>query len=446
MLERLSPQRRNLVLLVLGILVAAFAWKVRAVLNPLILGYFLAFIVAPLVRKLESRGLSRRAAANLIFMSAAAITLVFALILYRQGSRLVEELVTSVVAEADAASGQADAASGQAEAASGQAEAGPDGGSKDNSPGQEVVSDDGSAPGGDLGEASFLRRIRKRLDLVVTEVGTRLGVLEEGTSDTEGPTVFGLALTDLGKSLHEKLLSDDMLDSAGQAGIQATGGLFRFLVWILDSLIGIGTLVSLLPVYTYFLLFELDRIHAFVARYMPNQDRERIVSVGRQIGEVVSNFFRGRLLVCFFKGLLISLGLWVLGIPFAFLVGMTSGFLSLIPFVGPMIGFVVSLVLSLSGFEFFGALWRNASVFILAEVIEGYVLLPKILGDSLGLHEVVVLAAIMVGGAALGMFGMLISLPLTASIVILAKEFVLPALAKMADEEPEDPPGESMAT
>lgn len=440
MLERLSPQRRNLALLVLGILVAFFAWKVRAVLNPLILGYLLAFIVAPLVRKLEDRGFSRRTAANLIFVSAAGLTLVLGLILYRQGARLVDELISSVVQETEPGEDGGGGASseGTEEGASG----------ADSPPDDDVVGANSDSPSTENGprKDSFLARIRNRLDVVVTEAGTRLGILEEGTADTEGPTIFGLALTDLGESLHQKLLSDDILDSAGQAGIKATGGLFRFLIWVLDSLIGIGALISLLPVYTYFLLFELDRIHAFVARYLPNRDRDRIVSVGRQIGEVVSNFFRGRLLVCFFKGLVISIGLWVLGIPFAFLIGMTSGFLSLIPFVGPMIGFVVSLVLSLSGFEFLGALWRNATVFVAAELLEGYVFLPKILGDSLGLHEVVVLAAIMVGGAALGMFGMLISLPLTASIVILAKEFVLPALAKMADEDPDDPPGVERAT
>jgi predicted PurR-regulated permease PerM len=66
------------------------------------------------------------------------------------------------------------------------------------------------------------------------------------------------------------------------------------------------------------------------------------------------------------------------------------------------------------------------------------VLIPKILGDSLGLHVVVVIFAIMAGGASMGMFGLLIALPLTASLVILAREFLLPVLAEFADRE--DPP------
>jgi predicted PurR-regulated permease PerM len=72
-------------------------------------------------------------------------------------------------------------------------------------------------------------------------------------------------------------------------------------------------------------------------------------------------------------------------------------------------------------------------VFAVAEALEGYVLIPKILGDSLGLHTVVVFAALTIFGSALGMFGLLIALPLSAAIVILARELLLPALREFAD-------------
>ncbi len=77
-------------------------------------------------------------------------------------------------------------------------------------------------------------------------------------------------------------------------------------------------------------------------------------------------------------------------------------------------------------------------MFGLGEVIEGYVLVPKILGNSLGLHPVVVMVSVFAGGAALGMFGLLIAIPLTASLVIVTRELVLPALAQFADEDGED--------
>mgnify|MGYP001385525599 CR=1 FL=1 len=82
-----------------------------------------------------------------------------------------------------------------------------------------------------------------------------------------------------------------------------------------------------------------------------------------------------------------------------------------------------------------GSLVRTGAVFGVAEVLEGYVFIPKIMGDSLGLHEVVVLFALIAGGASLGMFGILISLPLAATIAILFREFVVPALSAWVEEE-----------
>ena len=85
---------------------------------------------------------------------------------------------------------------------------------------------------------------------------------------------------------------------------------------------------------------------------------------------------------------------------------------------------------------------RTGIVFGVAEVIEGYVLIPYVLGDSLGLHPVVVLFAILAGAASLGMFGVLISLPMAAVVVILFKEFVTPALQAVAEEsDVKGPPG-----
>ena len=87
------------------------------------------------------------------------------------------------------------------------------------------------------------------------------------------------------------------------------------------------------------------------------------------------------------------------------------------------------------------ALIKTGLIFGVAEILEGYVFMPRILGDSLGLHPVAILASVFVGGAALGMFGFLIAVPLTAALLIFIRELVLPALADWADEVPgPDPP------
>ena len=163
--------------------------------------------------------------------------------------------------------------------------------------------------------------------------------------------------------------------------------------------------LALLPVYTYFLLFELERIHELVRQHVPKRERERVTRIGRRVGEVIASFFRGRLLICLLKGLVLAFGLTILQVPYGFLLGVLSGFLSLVPFVGPMIGFGATFLISLQGADPESAgIWMSLAliggVFMLAEILEGYVFIPKILGDSLGLHPVVILLSVFVGGAA----------------------------------------------
>ena len=226
-------------------------------------------------------------------------------------------------------------------------------------------------------------------------------------------------------------------------------GVWSLLSAWFGSLLAFGAMLLLLPVYAYFLLFELGRIHGFVRRYLPIRDRARLAGVGRDLGEVLASFFRGRMLVCLFKGLFLTAGLLLLGVDYGLLLGLGSGFLSLVPFVGAAIGFGGTALVGLGLLEMDPVhllVWLGV-IFGLGELLEGYVLIPKILGDSLGLHPVVVIASVMVGGAALGMFGFLIALPLTAGLTLLVKEFVLPALAEFADEDAEasDSPGDARA-
>jgi len=150
---------------------------------------------------------------------------------------------------------------------------------------------------------------------------------------------------------------------------------------------------------------------------------------------MIGSFFRGRLLVCLFKGVLLSIALAACGVPYWLLVGMLGGALALIPFVGPGIGYTLAFLLALLDHDPMQAVWRIAVVFSVGELGET-MLMPTVIGERLGLHPVVVLASLMIFGSALGMFGLLLALPLTAAIVILVRELVLPALKQFADDSP----------
>ena len=386
MIDRLSPFARNLALSLLFALLAWFCWTVRSVLNPLILAYLLAFILHPLVLSLEKRGWKRRSAVNFIFGVFLAAMTLLGLVVIQQGRGMYRELTA---------------------------------------------------------EKGLSEQVRSRIDEALhkyqKEIDWTLKALN--TDKSEGPASPGEAAPsggqlrtyeDLQQFLQKAL--DDWLQGTESAK-PAPSIAFPLLKNVFGGVMAFLGLLVLLPIYTWFLLFELERIHGFLQRYLPSRERGRIVKIGTQIGEVLSNFFRGRLLVCLCKGSILAIGLWALGIRYPILIGLGTGFLTLIPFLGSMVGFVVALLFGFLDYQVLEALWRAGAVFLFAELLENYVLIPKILGDSLGLHPIVIIFSLLAGAASLGMFGLLIALPLAASLVILAREFVLPVLADLADQD-----------
>jgi predicted PurR-regulated permease PerM len=389
-LDRLSPLARNVALACLFALLGWFFWSVRSVLNPLILAYLLAFILHPLVLSLERRGWTRRAAVNTIFVTCLGALSLLGFVFFQQGRAMVRALTA-----------------------------------------EKGISEQVRA------------RIEQGLHDYEKEIDWALKALHrEAPADTAaapGETPAGTAklrnFEDLRVFVEQALQDWIEGGQAAATGKEAASWAIQLLKRVFGGVMAFLGLVVLLPIYTWFLLFELERIHSFVQRYLPRRDRGRLVKIGTQIGEVLSNFFRGRLLVCLCKGIFLALGLWIAGVQYWVLIGLGTGFLGLIPFVGSMIGFIVALLFGFLDYDVFSSLVRTGTVFLLAEALENYVLIPKILGDSLGLHPIVVIFSLLAGAASLGMFGLLIALPLTASLVILAREFVLPVLADLADQD-----------
>ncbi len=378
MLERLSRTKRNLVLLALAAGFGWFCWTVRAVLNPLILGYLLAFILHPLVDKLISRGHSRRTAVNLIFVAGFALALLISVGLVLQFRALAIEVYASIKESA------------------------------------------APAPG----EISMHAKLQMRVDefaATLNEWGLEVG-----------PWV--VPDMERARRLAQEFLQEHG-DQAGRAGLELAGKGLAYLARFLGGVLSLAGLFLLVPLYTYYFLFVLGPMHAAVRRYLPRRERERLTHVAERIGEVIASFFRGRLGVAFLKGSFLAVALTIADMPYGLLLGMLSGLLSIIPFVGAFTGFVLALVIGILEHGVIGSLVRSALVFGAGELVEGYVLVPRILGNRLGLHPLVVFFALLAGGAAFGMLGLLLALPVTATLVILFQELVLPALRQFADEE-----------
>jgi predicted PurR-regulated permease PerM len=378
MLERLSRTRRNLVLLALAVLTAWFAWSVRGVLNPLLGGYLLAYILLPLVAAVEQRGHSRRAAVNLIFVAGFVLaSLVLAGVAWQ-----LRVLALDLVANA-----------------------------------KEMAS---AAPGEGTPLHESLQRRADEFAATLNDWG--LEVEPWQVPDLEGLRV------------QAKRFLERYGEELGRGSLALAGSVLAYLVRFVGGAFSVLGLFLLVPLYTYYFLFVIGDVHAAVRRYLPREERARLERVFERIGVVIASFFRGRLSVAFAKGLLLALGLTAFGIPYGFLIGMVSGALSIVPFVGAFTGFVLALAVGLLEHGVIGSVWRNGLVFAAGEGIEGYVLVPKILGDRLGLHPLVVFFALLAGGSALGVLGLLVALPLMATLVILFQEFVAPALKQFAEE------------
>lgn len=378
MYSRIPPARRGLLLLVVVLAFGWFAWTVRAALNPLLVALMFAYMLHPMVLSLEKRGWTRRHAVNTIYIVAALLAVGIGLGTFLQARTLWRDLMsdTTLVSRLDE----------QVQTAAAQVE-----------------------------------------DLIQRWAGREQPAEVDGAPEPVEPASDVSPLSSLVADVRSWIESQE-----GTTALQP-GNLWALVRRMFGSLISAAVFAFLVPVYTWFLLFELERIQNFVGSCLPAADREIAGRIGAQIAEVLGNFFRGRLLVCLIKGLLLATAMALLGIPYAFLLGILSGLFSLIPFAGPAIGYGAAFLLALLEFEPFGAAWRVGTIFVLGEVIEGYVLLPYILGDKLGLHPLVVFLSLTVAGAALGMFGVLLALPLTAAAIILTRELVLPLVRDWAE-------------
>jgi predicted PurR-regulated permease PerM len=201
------------------------------------------------------------------------------------------------------------------------------------------------------------------------------------------------------------------------------------------GILNLLTTVVFVLIYTFFFLMGMQKVRSTFKAYLPGRHRDEVLRVVHRLDASYSCYLRGRAIVCTCSGILTSLGLLIVGVPFWLLIGMVAGFLGIVPYIGVLPVFVLALVLgSLTGGV--GGIIGVMIVFALAQVLES-ILIPLVLSKGMKLHPVSILVALLVGAELFGVFGMIISVPLAATVKILMQEFVLPPLKALADEKPE---------
>lgn len=188
------------------------------------------------------------------------------------------------------------------------------------------------------------------------------------------------------------------------------------------AIVDIASLLVVTPFVAFYLLRDWENIVARVDRLVPVGHVEDVRRLAREIDGKVAAFVRGQLLVGFVLGVFYALGLVAIGLNYGLLIGLASGILSFIPYLGFTVGFVLSIIIALVQF------WPNwlmvaavVLVFMVGQLIEGYVLQPRLIGRSVGLHPVWLIFALFAAGLLFGFLGLIIAIPAAAAIGVILR-------------------------
>jgi len=187
------------------------------------------------------------------------------------------------------------------------------------------------------------------------------------------------------------------------------------------ALFDVFSLALVSPVVAFYLLRDWDALIGRIDAWLP---RRHAVAIRSQVGAIdrtLGGFLRGQAAVCLVLGLFYAIGLALIGLQFALIVGLLAGLLSFMPFVGSLFGLVLGTGLALAQFDDMSAVAAVVAILVIGQIIEGNLLQPKLVGESVGLHPVWIMIAIMAGGNLFGFLGVLVAVPVAAVLGVLAR-------------------------
>jgi predicted PurR-regulated permease PerM len=205
--------------------------------------------------------------------------------------------------------------------------------------------------------------------------------------------------------------------------IQAKGGtLAKGVLSSLLSVVSWVLFIVIVPVVAFYLLVDWDHMIARIDDLLPRAHAPVIREIAGQIDQVLAGFVRGQVTVCLTLGIYYATALMMAGLQFGLVIGAFAGAVTVIPYVGALLG--GALAIGIAFYQFWGD-WLHigliAAIFGLGQFFEGNVLTPRLVGKSVGLHPVWLMFALSVFGGLFGFVGMLVAVPLSATIGVLAR-------------------------
>jgi predicted PurR-regulated permease PerM len=335
--------RRAIVAALALAIVLGLLWVLKAALTPLAIAFLIAYVLDPLIDRLEKLGMPRRLAIVLligILLGSITAGLLF----------LIPKLQSDIAALIDRL-------------------------------------------------PSYLDQLQTRL---VPELERRLGV----------------ALPSIDEMI-ERLRTGD-LSLLFQGVRNVVTATFGYVTGTVSAIVG----ALVIPILAFYALLEFDRMMTSLASYVPDRYRAYVVDKAATIDGLVASFLRGQLLVAFILGVLYAVGFSVIGIDLAVGVGLLAGALALVPYLGNIVAVSLATLLCLLKFGFDVHLLAVLGWYVVVQNLEGFVLTPRIIGQSVGLHPAAVIVALLIGGDLFGFLGLLIAVPVAASVKVFADELL----------------------
>jgi len=216
---------------------------------------------------------------------------------------------------------------------------------------------------------------------------------------------------------------------------------------IAGTVIGFGIAMFLIPFYFFFFSLWYPDVVAFFRKLIPRRNRGRTLDLLHKMDNVVAGFVRGRIVISAIMGVMLAVGWFACGVPYSIPLGVIVGVFCAVPYLGG-VGIPAAIgLLYFDQFRFpvderlawYWVILLPSGVFAIVQIIEGYVLTPIIAGRATNLDPVTILVAVLAGGSLLGVYGMLIAIPLAACLKILTVEVVLPRVSAWTRGDVADP-------
>ncbi|MBB3770300.1 putative PurR-regulated permease PerM [Angulomicrobium tetraedrale] len=189
-----------------------------------------------------------------------------------------------------------------------------------------------------------------------------------------------------------------------------------------QALISLFSLLVITPVVAFYILNDWNHMVVKVDSWVPLKHREVVRGLVRQMDQAISGFVRGQSMVCVILGSFYAISLTMTGLNFGFVIGFVSGIITFIPYVGSLTGLVLAGgVAIVQFFPDYSMIGLVIGIFVLGQFLEGYVLSPKLVGESVGLHPVWLMFALLAFGYLLGFLGLLLAVPLAAAGGVLVR-------------------------